>query len=246
MIKSQLFDTILHVTLSRPERRNALNSELIKELTQIFESTTATAVVLRGEGQTFCAGADLDDMKNSKDQSYGDNLSEAQKLFGLFESIRNCKAVVVSFVHGAIFGGGLGLIAASDMALASPDTTFCFSEVRLGIAPAVISSFVLQKMNPGFARAMMISGRSFDAHQALQSGLVQAIGDEVWLEDTLIQIKKNSPSAMNKTKTLCNHILPVESFKKLTTELIAELRTSDEGQEGFNAFFEKRKPQWQS
>lgn len=253
-VKTTIQDRVLHVTLARPERMNAFDSQMIQELKKLFASApkqgNVSAIVLRGEGKSFCAGADLEYMKAMVHFSKQENARDSERLFDMFEAIRSCPLPVIAHVHGAVFGGGLGLVAACDLVAAQADAQFCFSEVRLGLIPAVISSFVLSKMNPGFARAMMISGRVFSASDAVNAGLAHFSGSkemcESWVSETSKQLGNNGPGAMAKTKKLCDHLLPVKvkAQKKHTTKVIAEQRVSKEGQEGIGAFLEKRKPQW--
>jgi len=235
---------------------NAFDSQMIKQLTSIFSGASKqkniSAIVLRGEGKSFCAGADLEYMKAMAGFSKKENIADSERLFDMFEAIRRSPLPVVAHVHGAVFGGGVGLVAACDLVAVESDAQFCFSEVRLGLIPAVISSFVLSKMNPGFARAMMISGRVFSAQEAVGSSLAHFSGTKEmcadWVLQTLKQLRSNGPGAMAKVKALCDHLAPlkVKAQRKHTTKVIAEQRVSKEGQEGIGAFLEKRKPQWSS
>jgi len=170
------------VTLDRAERRNALDPELLAELTGAFrdlsERDDVRVVVLRGAGPAFCAGADLDRMAASRDLSWEDNVADAERMAEAFEAVDACPKAVVARVHGAAFGGGAGLVACADIAVAADGTTFAFSEVRLGLLPATISPYVLRAIGPGATRALFTTGRRFDAEEARRLGLVHEVAPE--------------------------------------------------------------------
>jgi methylglutaconyl-CoA hydratase len=178
------------------------------------------------------------------------NAEDADKLFELFYQAATCPTPIVGRLHGNVMGGGLGLASICDIVVAETDTKFCFSEVRLGIAPAVISSFVLKKMQPSVAREYMITGEIFDSTVALRSGLVHYVARELEMKEYIDKIissfKKNGPEAVRATKTLVDNVLVSEpgAVRDMCVEAIAELRTSKEGQEGIKAFLEKRKASW--
>jgi methylglutaconyl-CoA hydratase len=233
----------LRVTLARPERRNAFDAALIAELTEAFADVgDARAVVLSGEGESFCAGADVEWMRSSVDLSYDENVEDALTLRRLLEAIDGCPAPVVALVHGHALGGGAGLVACADVAIAEAETVFAFSEVKLGIVPAVISPFVLAKTGPGPAQRYFVTGERFDAWNALWMGLVQevTVEPERALEDVLEQIASAGPEAARAAKRLARRAHGAEE----TARLIAGHRTSAEGQEGLRAFLEKRPPGW--
>jgi methylglutaconyl-CoA hydratase len=231
------------VTLARPERRNAFDAALIAELADAFADVgDVRAVVLAGEGPSFCAGADVEWMRASADLSYEENVEDALRLRAMLEAIDSCPAPVVALVHGHALGGGAGLVACADVAIAEAETVFAFSEVKLGIVPAVISPFALAKIGPGAARRYFVTGERFDAWNALWMGLVQevTVEPERALEDVLRELATAGPEATRAAKELARAALPPEE----TARRIAERRTSAEGQEGLRAFLERRRPSW--
>lgn len=235
---------LLHVTLNRPEVRNAFNDELIAALSETFANVPSgvRAVILRGEGKAFCAGGDLEWMRKAAAYTEEQNVADALKLGGLFESIAHCRAVVIARVHGAAFGGGCGLVAASDIALATPETKFAFSEVRLGLIPGTISAFVIPKIGAGHARALFATGEAFDAAKAHQIGLVHEVGDEATL-DAAINAKLDAilaagPQSVFEAKRLAlEYPLPMAECARR----LAMARAGAEGKEGVAAFLDKRK-----
>jgi methylglutaconyl-CoA hydratase len=234
---------ILRITLARPERRNAFDAELIRELAEAFVDVgRSRAVVLAGEGASFSAGADVDWMRSSVDLSYEENVADANALRGMLESIDRCPAPVISRVQGHALGGGCGLVACSDIAVAADDAIFAFSEVKLGIIPAVISPFALAKIGPSAARRYFVTGEPFDARTALRIGLVHDVARDLdaALERVLAEVLSASPKAARAAKRL---VLERPDGPE-TARWIAERRTSDEGQEGLRAFLEKRRPNW--
>jgi len=254
-IKVQAIDGIATVTLHRPEVRNAMDAVMIRELTGAFVVLNArrdlTAVVLRGEGKSFCAGADLHYMKSQAEFTHEQNLTDAEQLFEMFWTLRACPHPLVGRLHGHVMGGALGLTAVCDVAAAAEGTRFCFSEVKLGLAPAVISPFVLEKMRPSPARRYMVTGEVFSASEAQAADLVHFVGSEAAVDEfvakTLSTLRQNGPDGMRATKGLVRAVserTDWQTRRELTTEVIAERRVSDEGQEGLRAFFEKRAPSW--
>jgi methylglutaconyl-CoA hydratase len=237
---------LLRVTLARPERRNAFDAELIRELTEAFAEIgdDVRAVLLAGEGKSFCAGADVDWMRSSIDLSYEENVADARRLRMMLEAIDSCPAPVIAQVHGHALGGGCGLVACSDIVVAAPDTVFAFSEVKLGIIPAVISPFALAKIGPSAARRYFVTGEPFDAGTALRIGLVHEVAAEPdgAVDRVVAQLRSAGPEAARHAKKLV-----LERPDGLGTERrIAQRRTSEEGQEGLRAFLEKRDPLWKS
>jgi methylglutaconyl-CoA hydratase len=235
---------LLRVTLARPERRNAFDAELIGELTGAFESVgeDVRAVLLSGEGESFSAGADVDWMRSSVELSYEENVADARRLRKMLETIDSCPAPVLARVHGHALGGGCGLVACSDIVVAAADTQFAFSEVKLGIIPAVISPFALSKIGASAARRYFVTGERFDAATALRIGLVHEVpADLDAAVDALVgELRSAGPEAARHAKKLV-----LERPDGLGTERrIAQRRTSDEGQEGLRAFLEKRPPTW--
>ena len=235
--------SVLRVTMTRPERRNAFDAAMIAELREAFADVgDARAVVLSGEGESFCAGADVDWMRSSIDLSYEENVQDARRLRLMLETVNECPAPVVARVHGHALGGGCGLVACADVAVAASGTAFGFSEVKLGIVPSVISPFALAKIGPGAARRYFVTGERFNAEVALRIGLVHEVTDDpdAALEAVLAELASAGPEAARHAKRLV-----LERPEGLATERrIAERRTSDEGQEGLRAFLEKRTPDW--
>lgn len=244
MLRVRQDGPILHVTLDRPDVRNAFNDELIAALSETFASVPSDvrAVVLSGEGKSFCAGGDLEWMRKAAAYTEEQNIADAVKLGGLFESVANCHAVVISKVHGAAFGGGCGLVSASDIALASEETLFAFSEVRLGLIPATISSFVVSKIGVGNARWLFSTGEAFGAEVALRIGLVHGVAPaadlDALVDSKLKQILTVGPKAVTEAKRIAmeSPVPMAECARRL-----AMARASDEGKEGVAAFLEKRK-----
>ncbi len=237
--------SVLRVTLARPDRRNAFDAELIGELAEAFVDVgRARAVVLAGEGASFSAGADVDWMRASVGLSHEENVADANALRRMLEAIDGCPAPVVARVQGHALGGGAGLVAAADIAIASRDATFAFSEVKLGIIPAVISPFALAKIGPGAARRYFLTGERFDADTALRIGLVSAVVDDLdaAVENVVGELLSAGPHAVRWAKRLVRE----RPDGAETARWIAERRTSDEGQEGLAAFLEKRPPGWRS
>ncbi|MGZ4396686.1 MAG: enoyl-CoA hydratase-related protein [Gaiellaceae bacterium] len=236
---------VLRVTLARPERRNAFDAALIAELAEAFVDVgRARAVVLAGEGASFCAGADVEWMRAAADLDYEGNLRDANALRHLLESIDRCPAPVVCRVQGHALGGGAGLVACADIALAAPDAVFAFSEVKLGIIPAVVSPFALAKIGPGAARRYFVTGERFDAETALRIGLVHEVAAD--LDGALAQMLGELLGAGPKAARAAKKLVLERPDGPDTARRIAEQRTSEEGQEGLRAFLEKRKPSWRS
>jgi methylglutaconyl-CoA hydratase len=232
---------VLRVTLARPERRNAFDAALIAELTAAFGDVgDVRAVVLAGEGESFCAGADLDWMRASAELSDEENVEDALALRRMLDAIDGCPAPVVCRVQGHALGGGCGLVACADVAIADPDTAFALSEVKLGLVPAVISPFVLARIGTSAARRYFVTGERFDAETALRLGLVHELADglDTAVERVVGELLTAAPEATRVAKRLARAPLTAEE----TAHLIAERRTSAEGQEGLRAFLEGRRP----
>ncbi|HSC91647.1 MAG TPA: enoyl-CoA hydratase-related protein [Gaiellaceae bacterium] len=235
---------VLRVTLARPDRRNAFDAELIAALAEAFVDVgRARAVVLAGDGPSFCAGADVDWMRSSVDLSFEENVADALALRRMLEAIDRCPAPVVCRVQGHALGGGAGLVACADVAVAEPAATFAFSEVKLGIVPAVISPFALAKIGPSWARRLFVTGERFDAHTALRIGLVHEVDADLdgAVERVVQELRSAGPRAARAAKRL---VLDAPLDGPETARRIAERRTSDEGQEGLRAFLERRRPNW--
>ncbi|HEV2593198.1 MAG TPA: enoyl-CoA hydratase-related protein [Gaiellaceae bacterium] len=234
---------LLRVTMARRERRNAFDAALIAELTDAFADVgDARAVILSGEGRSFSAGADVEWMRSSVDLSYEENVADALRLRAMLDAIDSCPAPVIARVQGHALGGGCGLVACSDIAIASPDAVFAFSEVKLGIVPAVISPFALAKIGSGAARRWFVTGERFDAATALRLGLISEVADDLdaAVEHAVGEVLSAGPGAARAAKELAR----APQTAQQTAERIAAHRTSDEGQEGLRAFLEKRGSSW--
>jgi methylglutaconyl-CoA hydratase len=235
---------VLRVTLAKPERRNAFDAALIAELTEAFSDVgDARAVLLEGEGPAFCAGADVEWQRASIDLSYDENVEDAMRLYRMLETVDACPAPVVCCVHGYALGGGSGLVACADIAVAWPDAVFGFTEVRLGIIPAVISPFVLAKIGSA-ARRYFVTGERFDAEVALRIGLVSEVAEDASerAEAIVRDILAGGPVATREAKKLALE----RPVGEETARIAATRRTSDEGQDGLRAFLERRAPGWLS
>ena len=234
---------VLRVTLARPERRNAFDAPLIAELADAFADVgDARAVVLAGDGPAFCAGADVEWQRSSIDLSYEENVEDARRLYRMLESIFRCPAPVVARIQGYALGGGSGLTACADIALAAEDAVFGFSEVRLGIIPSVISPWVLARIGPTAARRYFLTGERFDAATALRIGLVHEVAQDVdaAVERILGDLLAGGPTAVREAKRLV--LEPPDEDDAVARA--AARRSSEEGQEGLRAFLEKRRATW--
>jgi methylglutaconyl-CoA hydratase len=230
---------LLRVTLARPERRNAFDAALIAELTEAFSDVgDARVVLLTGEGPAFCAGADVEWQRASIDLSYEENVEDALRLHAMLEAVDGCPVPVVCLVHGFALGGGSGLVACADIIVASPDAVFGFTEVRLGIIPAVISPFVLAKIGPGAARRYFLTGERFDSATALRIGLVHDVAErpEFVVDEVISALLECGPEAVREAKRLVREAPRGHA----TAEIAAARRTSAEGQEGLRAFLDRR------
>jgi methylglutaconyl-CoA hydratase len=234
---------LLRVAMARPERRNAFDAALIAELTAAFaDAEDARAVLLTGEGASFSAGADVEWMRSSVELSYDENVADALRLRRMLEAIDGCPAPVVARVQGHALGGGCGLVACADIVVAARDAVFAFSEVKLGIVPAVISPFALAKIGPSAARRYFVTGERFDAETALRIGLVHEVADDLdaAVDRVLEELLTAGPEAARAAKELARAPLSAEE----TARRIAAHRTGEEGQEGLRAFLEKRRARW--
>ncbi len=233
---------VLRVTLARPERRNAFDAALIAELTEAFADVgDVRAVVLAGDGPSFCAGADVEWQRSSIDLSYNENVEDAMHLYRMLEAIDSCPAPVVCLVHGYALGGGSGLVACADIAVAHPEAVFGFTEVRLGIIPAVISPFVLPKIGSA-ARRYFLTGERFGTEVALRIGLVHEVSDDPdeAVSGIVEALIAGGPEAVREAKRLVRE----RPFGLETAQIAAARRTSTEGQDGLRAFLDKRPPTW--
>jgi methylglutaconyl-CoA hydratase len=234
---------LLRIAMARPERRNAFDASLIEELRSAFgEVGDVRAVLLTGDGPSFSAGADVEWMRSSVDLSHDDNVADALRLRAMLDAVDGCPAPVVARVHGHALGGGCGLVACCDIVVAEPGAQFAFSEVKLGIVPAVISPFALAKIGPSAARRYFVTGERFSADVALRIGLVHEIAEDAAdaVERVLGELLSAGPAAARAAKLIARAPLSAQQ----TAERIAVHRTSAEGQEGLRAFLEKRPPGW--
>ncbi len=245
---------VARLFLSRPERRNAFDGEMVRALTRAVaaaaERQDVRVIVLGGRGAAFCAGADVAWMRAAASHTQDQNLEEARELAGLLLAIERAPKPVVARVQGAAFGGGAGLVAAADLAVAAADALFAFSEVRLGVVPAVISPWVLRRIGWSAASELFLTGERFEAAEAERIGLVRHVvpGDQLdaAVDARVRELLHAAPGAAAAAKALLRAVegRRPEDVSDTTTRLIAERRATDEGQEGLRAFLEKRKPAW--
>jgi methylglutaconyl-CoA hydratase len=234
---------VLRLTFDRPDKRNALNAELIDSLTSAFSAVgDVRVVVLRGSGPSFTAGADIDWMRAGADLGEPENLADARRLQAMFKAIDGCPAPVVTAIQGHAIAAGVGLAACSDVVLAEPRAVFAVAEVRLGIVPAVISPYVVARIGSGAARRLFTTGERFDAETALRIGLVHEIDEDLdaAVDRVVADLLRGGPEAVRIAKQLAR--APLSSVT--AARAIAERRASAEGQEGLRAFLEGRRPSW--
>lgn len=253
-ISYSLDNRIAKVNLARPEVHNAFNEIMIAELSEVFsqisQDDSARVVVLTGNGDSFCAGADLNWMKKMINFSYQQNLEDSLKLADLFYLMYSLPKPIIARVNGAAIGGGTGLVAVCDIAIAAEKAKFSLSEVKLGLVPACISPYVIRKVGEGRCREFFLTGERLTANRALELGLVNQVVPleslDQAVEEKANQLISSGPQAIAMCKELLKNV-PGMSFgeaKTYTAEMIASMRIGDEGQEGMNAFLEKRKPKW--
>jgi methylglutaconyl-CoA hydratase len=245
---------VARVWLSRPRVRNAFDGRMVTELRATLDDLAASdsvrVVVLGGRGTVFSAGADLDWMKRLAGFESDENVREASEMADLFFALRVHPKPIVARVQGAALGGGAGLVAACDIAVAAEGTRFGFTEVRLGLVPAVISPYVLARIGESATRELFLTGQRFDADKARQIGLVRAVVPEAELDravEAFVQeLLQAGPRALAEAKALLHEVAGrgVEEVRQQTVERIAAIRASPEGQEGLRAFLEKRRPGW--
>src|SRR5437870_9032122 len=246
---------VARVTLDRPDTHNAFNDELIPLVTDAFKElgsrNDVRVIVLGGNGKSFCAGADLNWMKRMVQYSHEENLEDARRLAGMYLAIAKCPKPVIARVHGAALGGGAGLVAACDIGVAVESVQFGFTEVKLGIIPAIIAPFVIARVGPGRAREFFITGERFLAPVALNIGLIQHVAAHEQALDGLIeskisQILTSAPAAIAAAKELIFGVAArtLESSLEFAADAIAQARTGHEGQAGMQAFLDRQKPPW--
>ena len=245
----------LIIRLTRAEMRNALNPHMIMELISAFQTAIddpeVRMIQLCGDGKIFCAGADMNWMKSMADFSFDENVADATRLAALFEIIDGCPKPTLAVIQGGAYGGGVGLVAACDIAIATENSLFCLSEVRMGIIPAVISPYLLQAIGERQTRRLTLTGERFDVQEAKSIGLVHYVVPESELESSVLSVTENilkgSPQAQSAAKKLFKDLQLIPTMKDrryLTTTAIAQARSSQDGQEGLQAFLTKRDPKW--
>ena len=256
--KSLLVNVEQHVatvTLNRPQIRNAFNDEMIAELTHAFktlgEDEQVRVIVLAAVGKAFCAGADLNWMRAMADYSYEENLADAEKLAQMLKTIYECPKPTIAAVQGDVYAGGMGLVAVCDVAIAVRIANFCLSEVRLGLAPATISPYVIRALGARASQRYFLSAEVFDSKKARQLGFIHERVSEESLDDAVAEfcakVVKNSPEAVKTCKRLLHEVAGAQITDELiadTVKGIADIRSSEQGKEGVQAFLQKRQPDW--
>jgi methylglutaconyl-CoA hydratase len=247
---------VARVTLNRPDKRNAFDPEMIAAVRAIFEGfvhdDALRVVIVAGEGPVFCGGADISYMQASLAWTPEQNQDDSLKLAGMMRAMSACPVPVIARVHGVALGGGIGAIAACDRVVAADDTKFGFTEVKLGIVPAVISPFVIAKIGESHARALFTTGERFDAARAMHIGLVHDVVPSANLDaavQTIVgEVLTAGPTAVRLAKEIALTVgrLAPNDVGARTARWLASQRTSDEGQEGLRAFLEKREPRWRT
>jgi methylglutaconyl-CoA hydratase len=244
---------VARITLNRPELRNAFDDVLIGKLKSAFQEvgkdSSVRVMVLAGNGPAFCAGADLNWMKRMAGYGYDENLADARALAEMLATLDRLPKPTIARVHGPVFAGGTGLVAACDIAVGTPEAKFCLSEAKLGLSPATISPYVMRAMGEREARRYFLTAEVFDAQEALRIGMLSILTDK--LDDTINELVKHllagGPEAHAKIKALLRAVAgrrPDDALVAETAKQIAEIRGSPEGKEGIAAFLEKRKPDW--
>lgn len=251
-------DEVARITLNRPEVHNAFNEKVIAELTRAFNTvaegasgpTAARCIVLTGAGKSFCAGADLNWMGRMAGFSYEENLNDALGLADLMYAIYSCPVPSIARVNGSAFGGGVGLASACDIVVASYSALFSLSEVKLGLVPACIAPYVIERVGPRNAREYFLTGQRIEASKALEIGVANRVASPEELDSVVDEyvnhFRAAGPQALRWAKDLVRKTpkMKLDECRQYNAEMIARLRVSEEGQEGIRAFFEKRKPNW--
>ncbi|MGD1893847.1 MAG: enoyl-CoA hydratase-related protein [Cyclobacteriaceae bacterium] len=257
-IELEVSNGIATLWLNRPDVRNAFNDYMITEIMDCLQSiehdSNITALVLRGKGKAFCAGADINWMKSFSKLSHQEDFQEKMHLARCFYMIYTFSKPTVAVVHVAAFGGANGLLAACDIAYCLADTTFAFSEVKIGIIPATISPYIIKRLGEFNSRELMLTGKRFGGEEAARKGLVNSVFSsqqtlDEYVQQTVRELKTSAPGAMTSCKELIFTITKSNNFNETidyTARMIADARASEEGQEGMSAFLEKRKPNWVS
>lgn len=241
---------VKEVWLNRPDLHNAFNAELIEEVVSLFESfKNERLIILSGRGASFCAGADLNWMKAMKDYSKEQNFKDSKRLAKMFSAINECDVPIIGRVNGHALGGGVGLVSVCDYVIANNDALMGFTEVRLGLIPAVISPYCISKIGESNARAWFLSGERFKADVAMKMGLVHETCDLTELDNKVNEVVKKflaaGPEAAKEAKRLVRGVMKnLKGSEDYTCQMITERRVSAEGQEGMRALLEKDKPSW--
>lgn len=241
---------VLEVWMNRPELHNAFNAELISEMISVFENIKdERLVILSGRGASFCAGADLNWMKAMKDYSEEENFKDSKQLAKMFNVINSCPVPVIGRVNGHALGGGVGLVSVCDYVLSVPEALYGFTEVRLGLIPAVISPYCISKIGESHARAWMLSGERFKAEKALRMNLIHEVVEAEKLNERMSELEKSflmaGPIAAREAKSLVSNVIKdLKNSEDYTCRMIAARRISAEGQEGMRALLEKDKANW--
>jgi methylglutaconyl-CoA hydratase len=254
-LKINITHRVAIVWLARPEVRNAFNETTIAELTETFRTLGADpdvrAIVLAAEGPAFCAGADLEWMRRMAQYSHDENRADALKLATMLRTIHECPRPVIARIHGPAFAGGVGLVAAGDIAVASLNAEFCLTETKLGLIPATIAPYVMRAMGPNQARRYFLTAEKFDAGEAYRIGLVHNIAPPEALDGAINELlgtlMQTSAAAVTEAKRLVRDLAfrPIDDAVVAdTAERIAAIRQSADGREGIASFLEKRKPRW--
>lgn len=253
-IRLEIKNKVAWIVFARPEVHNAFNAEMIGELAAAFERVkndkAVRVVVLTGEGKSFCAGADINWMREIIDYSYEQNLSESLLLAEALHALYSLPKPTVAMVNGTAIGGGNGFLSACDIAVAAEDAVFGLSEVKIGLVPAAISPFVMRKIGESKAREYFLTGKRIPATKAADIGLVNQVVPREKLEETVQELigllLTSGPEALASCKELIFEVsrMSLQEVKEFTARMIANLRISEEGQEGMTSFLEKRKPKW--
>jgi methylglutaconyl-CoA hydratase len=247
-------DDICTVWLNRPEKHNAFNEQMLRDLIDcytVLNESSSTCIILRGKGKSFCAGADLNWMKDTVKNNFSKNLDESLLLSECFYTLYTFKKPTIAIVHGSALGGANGLLAACDLAYCADNTVFSLSEVKIGIIPACISPYIIKRIGEYPSKELMLTGRRFNGTEAAKYSLVNQSVPFDKLDGTILPVIENlrtsGPNAMSQCKKLIYEVsnnLKLNEAYQYTAKMIAEIRNSDEAQEGMNAFLEKRKPKW--
>ena len=253
-LEIQRQNDITTITLNRPELHNAMNEKLMKELTSCFKKlnkdNSTRIIVLTGKGKSFSAGADLNWMKSMANYSREENIQDSKLLSDLYETIYNSPKPIIGYINGHAFGGGIGLIAVCDITIAPPDKKFAFSEVKLGIIPSVISTYIIKRIGISNMRRLFITGEKFSSQYAKKIGLIDYVVPEEEIDEeikkNIEKLKTSGPNAIIEIKKIVEKYqkMDIGKYKEHTVKKISELRISKEGQEGIKAFLEKRKTKW--